>query len=84
MPKPPRKFRPEPFAYHEEIELQVDNVPEEKFAEYFENGEFAENPIGVTFDPDALTAQLAAGVPEEDLLKRPDGAPPDISEFPVN
>lgn len=67
-----------------QIELQVDNVPEEKFAEYFENGEFTDNPIGITFDPDELTEKLAAGVPEADLLKRPDGTPPDLSEFPVN
>ena len=67
-----------------QIELQVDNVPEDQFAEYFENGEFTENPIGVKFDPDEMTAKLAAGVPEEQLLKRPAGAPPDLKEFPVN
>ena len=67
-----------------QIELQVDNVPEEKFAEYFENGEFTDNPIGIKFDPDEMTAKLAAGVPEAELLKRPDGTPPDLREFPVN
>ena len=67
-----------------QIELQVDNVPEEKFAEYFENGEFTENPIGIKFDPDELSAKPAAGVPEEELLKRPAGTPPDLDEFPVN
>jgi len=67
-----------------QIELQVDNVPEEKFAEYFANGEFTANPIGIKFDPDALTARLKAGEPEERLLKRPAGAPPDLREFPVN
>ena len=67
-----------------QIELQVDNVPEEKFAEYFENGEFVENPIGVKFDPDEILARLEAGEPEAELLKRPKGAPPDLSEFPVN
>ena len=67
-----------------QIELQVDNVPEEKFAEYFENGEFTDNPIGIKFDPDEMTARLAAGESEEALLKRPDGTPPDLREFPVN
>ena len=67
-----------------QVELQVDNVPEEKFAEYFENGEFAANPIGITYDPDDLAARYHAGVPEEELLKRPDGVAPDISEFPSN
>lgn len=67
-----------------QIELQVDNIPEEKFGEYFESGEFTDNPIGIKFDPDELSARLAAGEPEEVLLKRPDGTPPDLSEFPVN
>ena len=67
-----------------QIELQVDNVPEEKFAEYFENGEFTDNPIGIKFDPDELSAKVAAGVPEEQLLKRPSGPPADLTEFPVN
>jgi len=67
-----------------QIELQVDNVPEDKFAEYFESGEFTENPIGIKFDPDEMTARLKAGESEEALLKRPDGTPPDLREFPVN
>ncbi len=67
-----------------QIELQVDNVPEERFAEYFENGEFTANPIGIKFDPDVLTARLKAGEPEEQLLRRPAGVPPDLREFPVN
>jgi catechol 2,3-dioxygenase-like lactoylglutathione lyase family enzyme len=66
------------------VELQVDNVPEEKFAEYFENGEFADNPIGVKFDPDALFGRLAAGEAEESLLPRPPGAPAPLEEFPKN
>jgi catechol 2,3-dioxygenase-like lactoylglutathione lyase family enzyme len=66
------------------VELQVDNVPEEKFAEYFENGEFTENPIGVKFDPEELFGRLAAGEPEENLLPRPPGAPPPLEEFPQN
>ena len=66
------------------VELQVDNVPEEKFAEYFENGEFTENPIGVKFDPEELFGRLAAGEAEEVLLQRPAGAPPSLEEFPKN
>ena len=67
-----------------QVELQVDNVPEEKFAEYFANGEFAANPIGITFDPDELAARYHAGEPVEQLLKRPDGTPPAITDFPSN
>jgi catechol-2,3-dioxygenase len=67
-----------------QIELQVDNVPESKFREYFDNGEFAANPIGITFDPDVLAARYERGEPEATLLKRPDGIPPDLSAFPAN
>ena len=67
-----------------QVELQVDNIPEEKFAEYFDNGEFTSNPIGIKFDPDELAARYSAGEPEEALLQRPDGIPPDLSEFPTN
>ncbi len=67
-----------------QVELQVDNVPEDRFAEYFENGEFAANPIGITFNPDDLAARYHAGEPESEILKRPDGTPPDLSEFPSN
>ncbi len=36
-----------------------------------ESGAFAENPIGVIFDPDQLTARFKAGEPPEELVKRP-------------
>lgn len=67
-----------------QIELQCDNVPESQFAAYFETDEFTSNPIGVKFDPAELEKRLAAGEAETKLLKRPAGAPPPISEFPVN
>ncbi len=66
------------------VELQVDNVPEEKFAEYFANGEFTANPIGIKFDPEELFGRLEAGEPEATLLQRPDGVPPSLEEFPKN
>lgn len=66
------------------VELQVDNVPEDKFADYFDNGEFTANPIGVKFDPEALFARLEAGESEESLLPRPPGEPPPLDEFPKN
>ena len=66
------------------VELQVDNIPEEKFAEYFANGEFTSNPIGIKFDPDELFGRLAAGESEEALLPRPPGEPAPLDEFPKN
>ena len=67
-----------------QIELQVDNVPEEKFGEYFANGEFTRNPIGVKFDPEEMCRRLDAGESPIALLKRPDGAPPPLEDFPRN
>jgi len=67
-----------------QVELQVDNVPETKFAEYFDSGEFARNPIGIKFDPDELARRYHAGEPEAQLLRRPDGTPPGLEEFPKN
>jgi len=67
-----------------QVELQVDNVPESDFAAYFASGEFARNPIGVTFDPEALVRRYRAGEPEAQLLRRPEGPTADLREFPVN
>ncbi len=51
-----------------QVELQVDNfdTPEECHA-WFSRPEFAENPIGIVFDPDDLTAKFHAGVPVTQL-----------------
>ena len=39
---------------------------------------FSSNPIGVTFDPDELVEQFRKGVPERQLLARPEAAPAPI------
>ena len=56
------------------VELQVDAFPTKPEAEaWFGKEEFQENPIGVLFDPEDLLRDFEAGVPEEDLLRRPRG-----------
>lgn len=47
-----------------QVELQIDNfdTPEECHAWFF-RPQFAENPIGITFDPEELVAKFRAGVP---------------------
>lgn len=56
-----------------QIELQVDNYDDVKDATaFFYSEAFAENPIGVEFDPDELLRRLRAGEPEDDLKRRPD------------
>jgi catechol 2,3-dioxygenase-like lactoylglutathione lyase family enzyme len=55
-----------------QIELQVENfaTAEDSIA-FFSSPEFAENPIGVDFDPEELARRLRAGAPEVELKKRP-------------
>ncbi len=37
---------------------------------WFQAGDFAKNPIGVTFDPEKRIGRFEAGDPIEELLKR--------------
>jgi catechol-2,3-dioxygenase len=54
------------------VELQVDNFPTaDETNRWMRSGEFAANPIGVVFDPDALLARYRAGEPLERLVTRP-------------
>ena len=56
------------------IELQVDTFPTKQEAqEWFGREAFRENPIGVLFDPEDLLRDFEAGVPEHELLTRPEG-----------
>jgi catechol 2,3-dioxygenase-like lactoylglutathione lyase family enzyme len=56
------------------LEFQVDCFKTGEEANAYMQGEaFASNPIGVQMDPDALVQQYRNGVPEEELLARPDG-----------
>lgn len=56
-----------------QLELQVENFGSvEESTQFFFTPEFAENPIGVEFDPAELLARLRAGEPETELLRRPD------------
>lgn len=56
-----------------QIELQVDNYDNIADATaFFYSEAFAENPIGVEFDPHELLARLRAGEPADELKRRPD------------
>ena len=54
------------------VELQIDNfaTPAELDG-YFQSRAFAENPVGVTYDPEELCRRYEAGVPMADLLRIP-------------
>jgi catechol-2,3-dioxygenase len=56
-----------------QLELQVENYDSvEESAQFFFSDAFAENPIGVEFNPEELLQKIRAGVPEAELKKRPD------------
>jgi catechol-2,3-dioxygenase len=58
------------------VELQIDNFDSnDEVDTWFRSGEFAENPIGVDFEPDDLAAKFRNGVPETELKKRPNIGP---------
>lgn len=57
------------------IELQADALGPEDAIAYFGSPAFAGNPIGVTYDPDALLAEYRAGAAEDALLRLPPGPP---------
>jgi catechol-2,3-dioxygenase len=55
-----------------QVELQIDNFESiEALHDWFRSGAFAQNPIGVEFDVDDLVARFRAGVPQEELVRRP-------------
>lgn len=56
-----------------QLEFQVENFATvEESGKFFFSEAFAQNPIGVEFDPEDLLRRLRAGEPEEDLKRRPD------------
>lgn len=56
-----------------QLEFQVENFATvRESGEFFYSDAFAENPIGVEFDPDDLLRRLRGGEADEDLKRRPD------------
>lgn len=53
-----------------QVELQVDALATSAEAQAFIDANFPTNPIGVTFDPEALLARHDAGVPVATLLRQ--------------
>ena len=68
-----------------QIECQVDNCPTvEEAGEFFFTEAFAENPIGVDFDPDELYRRLTAGEEESALKKYLRKGPRGVEESPLH
>lgn len=56
-----------------QLEFQVENYDTvEESGKFFFSEAFAQNPIGVEFDPADMLRRIRAGEPEEDLKRRPD------------
>jgi catechol-2,3-dioxygenase len=56
-----------------QIELQVDSFPDAAATNaWMRSDAFRRNPIGIDFDADEMLARLRAGIPEVELMRRPD------------
>jgi catechol-2,3-dioxygenase len=60
------------------MEFQVDVGTVQEATELMRTPAFAENPVGVMYDPDALLARFEGGEPEEKLIAMPAGPPSPI------
>jgi hypothetical protein len=60
------------------MELQVDCGSLEAAKAYMASPEFAANPVGVVYDPEALLARRLAGASEAELIAMPEGPPSPI------
>jgi hypothetical protein len=53
------------------VELQIDNfATAQEGQDWLRTPAFAENPIGVEYDPDQLVARFRSGVPVAELVVR--------------
>lgn len=60
------------------IELQVETCSSSEAFDFMRGEVFANNPIGVEVDPEALLARYRAGASEAELTARPEGEPSPI------
>ena len=64
------------------VELQIDVFDRREDQDaFFESDRFAQNPIGVVFDPAELARRFRAGVPESELKRPLEGPPPGPKDF---
>jgi catechol-2,3-dioxygenase len=65
-----------------QIELQIDNYDTlEEATQFFYSDAFAENPVGVEFDPEELLRRFRAGEPEDLLKRRPQAGPRGLADI---
>ena len=67
-----------------QLEFQVDNYDTvEEATKFFFTDAFAQNPIGVDYDPEQLLARLQAGEDEAKLKLRPPSGPRGVETIPL-
>ena len=65
-----------------QIELQIDNYDTiEDATEFFYSPAFAENPVGVEFDPEDMLRRFRSGEPEQGLKVRPNAGPKGLADI---
>ena len=52
------------------VELQIDNLAPTEATEYMRGEEYSRDPLGPSFEPDAMLAALHAGIPVSELTTR--------------
>jgi hypothetical protein len=52
------------------VELQIDNMASAEATEYMRGEEYSCDPLGPSFEPDAMLAALHAGSPASELTTR--------------
>jgi len=62
------------------IELQVETCNSRDAFDFMQSEAFADNPVGVEADPEALLALYHAGASEAELTARPEGKPSPIPD----
>ena len=62
------------------IELQVETCDSRDAFDFMRSDAFADNPVGVEVDPEALLARYRAGASEAELTARPEGKPSPIPD----
>lgn len=83
MPRPPRKFHPEPFAYHEEIELTIDSLSNLGAGVGRTEGDWVVF-VPFTLPGERVTARVYRNAPnysEADLIEVLDPSPDRVEAF---
>jgi len=62
------------------IELQIETCNSKDAFDYMRSEAFADNPVGVEVDPEALLERYREGASEADLAARPEGRPSPIPD----